>query len=159
MTPFLIMLTAFILYVGGISLKYGILESISASWYKLPKKWNWLFTLFTFGVGLPMFAYIDHLGYDNGFMFGSGALLCFVGVAVQYKQKLTATVHYFGATGAILLGFTGVIIANQWSFVFLALWVAFLIGYSPSKNKNYTFWAEVTAFGLISLGILIGFVL
>ena len=53
-----IQVIVFLSYVVGIVSRYGVLESISDSWYSLPLKYNGLFTLFTWGLGIPMLIYV-----------------------------------------------------------------------------------------------------
>ena len=50
---FTLMFSVFISYVSFIWIKYGILPSISDSWYHLPENLKVLFTLFCWGFALP----------------------------------------------------------------------------------------------------------
>src|SRR5574343_1509505 len=89
----LISFTGFILFIIT---KFGVLDSISKSWYMLEKQ-SWMFTIFTWFVGIPM------CFYQNPFLFFAGAFLIFTGTAAEYKKKMTNVVHFIGAGGAIAL--------------------------------------------------------
>ena len=102
----IIQLVVFLLYVGFIIKRYGVLPSISDSWYVLPLSQQFLFTLFTWGLGIPM------LLYGNIWFFLSGAGLSFVGAATAFKSKigLTKEVHYGGALVGILGALIGILV-------------------------------------------------
>ena len=93
------MLSVFLIYNLIILLKYGWLNSISVSYYSLPAKWNFIFTLFCFGYAIPAV-----IMAKDGFMFFSGCFICFVGIACNFRQDLiTADTHNICSFIAILL--------------------------------------------------------
>lgn len=141
------MLVVFVSYITGILLRYGVLPSVSDSYYHLPKKWNLLFTLFCWGFALPAIIIGVDLT-DNFLMFFAGGGIAFVGAAAAFKEKLTGKVHVAGA----LVG----IISSQLSIAFdfkmfyvniLFLVLAGLI--KILKIKNETYWIELLAFASI----------
>lgn len=134
----------FVTFVAYVWVKYGILDSISASWYALGKK-SWLFTLFLWSISLPLCV------MGNAWFVVAGACLCFTGAAAAYKQKMTNTVHYIGAVGGITLSLAGLIQNGIWwpavAFAITAIILRRL------KLKNLTWWVEVAAFWLIIGGL------
>ncbi len=146
----IIQLVVFLLYVGFIVKRYGILPSISDSWYVLPLRQQFLFTLFTWGIGIPM------LLYGNVWFFLSGSGLSFVGVATQFKDKIghTKEVHYIGALVGILGALIGIIV--QYGNYVPLVWFIFLaISFQVSYMKNKIWWQEIVAVVLILWGLLV----
>jgi len=93
------MISVFVLYNLFILLKYGWLNSISASYYSLPVKYNWLFLTFCWGYAIPAI----FLATD-GFMFFACGLIMFVGIASAFRlDSFTATMHQYSALGAVIL--------------------------------------------------------
>lgn len=142
-----VMLSVFIGYVGAITAKYGILSSISDSYYKLPKKWNILFTLFCWGFAFPAMVMGLQLT-DNFFMFIASSGIMFVGAAAKFKEKLTHTVHVIGAC----CGVFGSQLSIAFDFhmywlnvLFLILGLLILI----FNLKNKIWWLEILAFSII----------
>lgn len=129
--------------------RFGILPSISDSWYVLPLTQNLLFTLFTWGIGIPM------LLYGNIWFVLSGVGLSFVGAATMFKMKkgLTSEVHYAGAVMGIFCALIGITFMYQ-NFLPLVLFLvsAITIQIFPSSNKLW--WQEIAAFFAILLGLL-----
>ena len=144
---FIILVTIFVTYISTIILKYGVLPSVSDSYYHLPKKYNFLFTLFCWSFAIPTLIIGVELT-DNFLMFLAGAGICFVGAAAQFKEELTKQVHTYSA-------WVGVI-SSQLSIIFdFKMYYVSILFLLPSlllmilKPKNYTFWIEIIAFSLI----------
>jgi len=75
-----ISLGIFTAYVVTVWLHYGIHTSISASWYSLPEKHKWSFTIWCWGFAVPMT--IVAMMNGGGFLaFFAGALIAGVGAA------------------------------------------------------------------------------
>ena len=179
----------FLSYTYFIYRRYGILKSVSDSFYKLKEEStlkSTLFTLFIWALGGTMIAVFISLTPENAtdiqvlkavpFLI-SGIAAGFLGAAPQFKQKMTSTIHWIGASGLILAAFVGLITAYNawpWSFAFVAICVfmkwmwpertmEYQIGYMHSKAylrftgtvSNYTWWVEGTAFALIVLGLIV----
>lgn len=132
---------AFILNKFGGLLKSGKLHSISNSWYLLERAQKPLFTLFTWGIGVPM------LFYNHWLFFLAGAGLCFVGAATQFKSNMASTglIHYVGAALGIGLTALGLgVVGGYWLPV-----VLLILGGGLMKWKvklNFIFWFEVYSF-------------
>ncbi len=138
------------LYLGLITKRYGVLPSISDSWYSLPLNQKFLFTLFTWGLGIPM------LFYGNVWFFLSGAGLSFVGAATQFKSMigLTKEVHYGGALVGILSALIGIWV--EWDNLLPLIWFLFFaLSIQLSYIKNKIWWQEIVAVVLILWGLLV----
>ena len=153
MIPTIIQATVFIVYVYFIYSQFGILPSISDSWYKLkPLKLGFLFTLFCWGVGIPM---LFHTSDISPFFFFSGSGLCFVGVATAFKLKIGIERYVHGA-GAIICVISGLIaLWTDYKLWFPSL--LFIIGtiiILLIKTKNKIWWFEIAAFLSILSGLI-----
>lgn len=138
------------LYLGLITKRYGVLPSISDSWYSLPLKEKFLFTLFTWGLGIPM------LFYGNVWFFLAGSGLSFVGAATQFKSMigLTKEVHYAGAVVGIFASLIGIWV--EWDNLLPLIWfIFFALSIQISYIKNKLWWQEIVAVVLILWGLLV----
>ena len=142
---YIFMVSVFFTYVIGIASKYGILGSISESYYRLPDKWKFVFTFFCWSISIPAII----LG-DSVFMFLAGTSIAFVGAAASFKEKTEHKVHMIGAfTGVI---FSQLSIAFDFHFywintVFLS-WVLLIVilTWVLKRNIKYFYWIEIVAF-------------
>ena len=161
-----IQLIFFFTPVSYIWWRYGVQKSISESYYKLredhylnkvpkligagDKSDAWVFSIFTFGTGLPMWLYtLEHdVHSTTAILIGvSGFFMAGIGIASEFKRdNIVNIVHYLSATFAI-------------AFAFIAIWyeqsdwmsaVLFLLGAAALKwgvrVKNFTWWVEIFAF-------------
>ena len=147
------LLLVFIVYNTWIYINYGILSSISASYYydkKVP------FLAFCWALGALMITIsalqVGNQGY--GLFFFSGAGLLFTGTAGAFKESLTDVVHYAGAVLAIVLGFIGLWVVGGDGFwipgaVFILTTLIFII----ITLENIVYWTEILAFLLILFGL------
>ena len=133
----------FVGYVSTVWTKFGVLPSISDSFYAW-KDWKegtqWLFTLFCWIITFTLLP-IE----PNPFFFFGAAGIGFVGAAAQIKKKFVEKVHVKGAVigiSAALLGI-GFTFGNWW-LVTGALIIAGLI--KLFKIKNDIWWIEITAY-------------
>lgn len=120
--------------------------SISQSWYLLQEQnKGWMFTIFTWMIGLPV------LFYGNVLFFLAGSFMCFVGVATRFKDKLEGWVHNVGTIGAIILSFAGTAYEGSWSglYFFVVLGMGFLI----FKINRKTWWVEIAAFFCVMISL------
>jgi len=146
-TLYFIMLTVFITYVGFIWSKYGVLPSISDSYYELPKKIDFLFILFCWGFAFPAVIIGVDLT-DNFLMFLAGGGIIFVGAAAAFKQELTQTVHEIGAFGGVIFSQLSIAFDFKMYYVnviFVVLGLLILL----TKIKNRIWWLELVAFSSI----------
>lgn len=157
----------FVVYLLGIYANFGVLKSISDSYYKLYHiKRGWLFRFFIFAVAISM-AIIGH----HPVIYIASGFLSLVGIYSMFKDEKWKTdkrdefenkVHIVGATGSIIIGFIYL------TFFLKIYWIAFptilfLVFASPKKTRlpwlnginNYTWWIETVAFFNIMFGFLI----
>jgi len=154
---FILLISVFIGYVSWIWNKYGVLPSISDSYYHLPKNLRPLFTLFCWGFSIPAII----LG-SSGLMFFAGGGITFVGAAAAFKEKSSSTVHVVGAMMGVLLSQVAILFQyHMWplNIAFLAIAIPFtLTRFIKIKGKeicpNRTWWIEIAAF--LAICIVLG---
>ena len=133
----------FLAYTIFVWATYGVQKSISESWYTLEKK-GWLFTIaFSWGLG------VSTIFHGGVWFFLSGAFLCFVGAATQFKaDKNTRGVHNIGTVGSIVFALTALALHGIW-WPFLPI----LASLSLIKQNNGVWWIEHVAFFSLMAGI------
>jgi len=155
---FFIMLSVFIGYVSWIWARYGVLPSISDSYYHLPKNLQPIFTFFCWGFSLPAIV----LG-SSGLMFLAGAGIAFVGAAAAFKDKMTMEVHVAGAMIGVIASQLAIGLQyGMWplNIAFLAIAAPLFVtrfikkkdGTHPCPNR--TWWIEIAAF--LAMCIVLG---
>jgi len=149
MVSIIISIVAFTVYVGAIWYKFGVLSSISESYYHLKGLQKSFFMLAMFSTGIPITIYAE-----TGLLFFAGAFITFVGASPAFKEGTEGKVHVIGATGGILFGMMSMLFDySLWEipalFVFLALVITLL------ELKNRTWWIEILAFIAILTGLII----
>jgi len=146
----------FILYLTFIWVKFGILNSISESWYKLRELggfWYMLFTVFCWSLGITMLFQTDK---DMSFFIYSGAGLAFVGAATMFDLKGTVVpyVHFAGAAVGIVFALLGLgFERNAWIPLIAFASATLLI--KLFKIKHSVWWIEIAAFLSAITGLLI----
>lgn len=147
-----VQLFIFISFITYIISRFGVLNSISESWYKLEenkKGMGILFTAFLWAIGFLMFFQTNG---SSGFFFASGAGLIAVGTATQYKQKMTSTVHFAGAFSGLLFPLIAVWYERGLWYP-LAAGVLFYILSLIFDIKKETLWLEIVMVILILVGL------
>lgn len=146
MAATLIQFLFFVTYMAFIIRKFGALPSISESWYALEEEENPLFTVFCWGIGLPMF--FQSNGTSELFVL-SGIGLTLVGTAVRFKAAYNCKIHYAGAAAGIGGALLGLLVENgMWQpIAYFALSSAFIALYSKITEKIW--WIEIAAFFII----------
>jgi len=134
----------FVSYITFIVAKYGVQPSISASYYCLPRNFNFVFTLFIGGFIFPILFVAT-----TGLLIFAGAFIMVIGAAQDFLNDTQRKVHYYSAAAGITLGMASMIIDYHiWiipaASIFLSALVFFL------KLKNTTWWIE----HLVFIGIL-----
>ena len=147
----IVSLIIFTTYLIWIISKYGLLPSISDSYYKLKEdKLDFVFTLFIWYVSLSTIFIAS-----TPLMFGAGSLIAFVGAATAFKDdNLTKKVHTISAISGILFGIMSLLLEfNDYIFPVIFLNLFLIIVISNTKNKIY--WVEIVAFYSIYFSLLI----
>lgn len=142
-------------YVTYIKNRFGILDSISKSFYKLPVTERWKFSLFTFCISLPTLVFFAKETEQIKWILGIGcAMIPFVGIFAQFRQKYIDIVHIICASGGIGLVLIGLGISYEiWSILVCFIIGTFFILFTSSKHK--TWYIEILAFYLINAGLVI----
>lgn len=147
------MALSFLIYMSWITIQFGILPSISESFYALRDKFGdssllpWTFWLFLINISWPIFPLLQF----NGFSFFAMSGIILVGAAAQYRMgSPTENVHVIAATSGILLAFIAIgFVFGGWAWAWLP-GTALIIGVlNLVKIKNYTWWIEVISFVMI----------
>lgn len=138
------MLAVFFGYIAWIWAKYGVLKSISHSYYVLPKNLRFMFTLFCWGYAFPAMIIAS-----TPLMFFAGSAICFVGAAAAYKENMTEWVHIISASLAIVLSQLSIIIDfDMWyitvgfAAIALPMYITRFFNVFPTR----TWWVEILAF-------------
>lgn len=152
-------------YVLWFCLNYGIPDSLSESWYKLPKNLKWLFPVILGFVSI--FLLVTVLSINGTFysaLFISIAVigLIFVAVFSHYKDSFQKLLHFFGAYLATLSIVIWEFVIFKWFAIILIVFsgIIICITYNITKNpkgrKNTIFWLEMWIFYLFyfSVGLL-----
>ena len=141
------MVTVFLAYVTFIWSKYGVLKSISESYYKLPKKQNWLFVAFTWLFAFPAMI----LGNSYLMLFAGGGIV-FVGAAAAMHTFPTRAWHLSAAIGGMILGCIAMIV--QFHMWYLVAAIAAAIGLAAIIDKKHLmWWTEIAIFVAISIAL------
>lgn len=143
--------TVFVAYIAYIWTKYGVLDSISESYYVLPNPIKHLFTFFLWTIAVPMMFIVNSVDHADWWLFGSCACLVFCGAAAEYKNNLTNVVHFIGAGGGIIFALAGLV--HQGIAAPLILMVATIVVLYKYKVSNKTWWIEIAAFVYIEAGL------
>ena len=153
MILYFLMILVFVSYLGMVVKHFGILPSISDSYYHLKKSNNYLFTLFCWGFAIPAMLLGTQLSHSP-LMFLAGAGIVFVGAAAQFKEKMTKTVHELGALFGVLFAQLSIAIDFNMYYLNAIFAIAALIIYL-TKSKERIWWIEILAFSSIvyALGI------
>lgn len=89
----------FISYITLIVSKFGVIPSISESYYRLPYNLKILFTLFIWGLAIPIAVVAS-----TPLMLIACGLICVVGTTQTFKLKLVGTIHTIAAMAGIGFG-------------------------------------------------------
>ena len=150
------LITLFVGYVGIVTWKYGVLHSISRSFYTLRQvnKGGWFrFLMFTSGLLLILIAAYSGVVFA-WLLYASGIGAILTGAAAMYYKEITGKVHYI-ASGTMLLGAISFV-----SFVFSpVIWVLTVLGlfiviYFRNTMPNPVYWYELYAFSSVLSSLL-----
>jgi hypothetical protein len=163
---FFISLTAFVLGLSAITLKYGIPESISESYYLLPPKIRLpVFYGWTVLVAVPLVIFWLNIsgGTAQALVFFGCVFLIFTGTAAQFKDKgITNKVHVTSALLCALLTQIWIFTYTPFGFFTLTLTAIFFSfglrtkgasGSGKTSINSLTFFLELAAFLSVYFGI------
>lgn len=154
MTAVTISLVIFITYLLVISVKYGVPDSISDSFYLLEgtkKKLGIIFTLFCWViVGFLLPTWLDNSPENYQFLaFLACGALCFVGTAAQFKEDFVKKVHFISAGISAISAIIWMCLMGYW-FIPVGVGITTLsiiwLGGDKFVKRTYLFWLEVVGF-------------
>lgn len=168
MTTILVLLSMalFVAYNIFACVKWGVLTSLSTTYYSLPNKWRCVFTLFMWAIAiLLMPAWIE---VANGFgdwrnnltflSFLTCGLICFVGAAPNFRSfEMESQVHTISATASAVTSILWCLIC-LWKWMYIpicAAMVPLVIAFSTKKFKYCkVYWLEMMAFAMTYISVL-----
>ena len=146
-------------YLLFVLLKYGPTLSISNTYYALPKKYNFAFTLYMWTYSILMLIPMLEM-FGTPFIFLSVGAICFVGAAAAFREdSLTESVHVksafiagLGSQLTLIFDFKYYVLAG------VTLLLAGLIYYLGGTkkilvNKVYIYLAELAFFESIYIAL------
>jgi hypothetical protein len=139
---------SFFSYISFIWIKYGAQETISASYYILPKKHNFLFFFFCIFFAIPTMILCSNI-----LVFLAGSAIAFVGTASAFRDsKMENNVHNISAYTGAFLGQTSIFLDfHLWYLNIIVISIALLIFLLRKYIKKYTWYIEILAF--LSIGV------
>jgi len=159
LTAYLIMTATFFSYVAFIWKRFGILPSISDSYYHLSKNEKPLFTFFCWGFSLPAAIIGFTLSETSIFqflMFFVAAGIMFVGASPDFKNGMDKTVHSISAYVGVITGHLFIFFTFKELWFILPSFIIFSLLFLFNKNgKNAIWWIEIFTFLSISYAFLV----
>jgi ABC-type iron transport system FetAB permease component len=138
----------FFSYIAFILVRYGVQPSVSESYYCLPEKYKFVFTLVMWGFTLPLMFAANSL-----LMMLAGTGIFFVGAAVAFKQPMTRTVHYVAAALGIGFGMVWIISVGLWWLPLMYVLCSASFWFVLDEEKIW--WIEILSFTLIILAFIL----
>ena len=147
----LISLVIFTSYIVFIAVKFGILKSVSASYYAMKERYGKNTADIVFAFVLWGFAVPVMIAGNSIFFFLAGSAICFVGAAPDYQIKNEGDVHYIAAVTGIVFSAIAIALTPLWWLS--VVMVGIIIGIN--WIKNHTYWQELIAFYIVILYLFI----
>ena len=137
-------LTIFTLYIIGVMVVYGVLPSISDSYYHLPQGFKLIFSFALIGFALPLIIYTNKI-----LIFIAGGAIMFVAATPDFHSE--GAIHFICAIIGIVSGIFYLIINKQYLISIIVFIVGIILYIFAS---NHIFWIEIVSFYTILLGII-----
>lgn len=143
-------------YLGYTIRLFGVLWSISESYYLLEQKKKGLGILFTawaWFAALPLLiAWLDLAEDTSQFLaFFACAALMFVGAAAQFKEQLTNAVHYGAAGVCVASALAWVLLVGYWYIPVATFAICMPVA---CRDKKWVFWIEIAALSATYMSLL-----
>ena len=147
----IILFIVFVTYTTFIVVRYGLLHSISMSYYKLREDdLGMLFYVFCFALALPLFSIFAATQQTVWVVASFGFML--VGSASKFFDKHTDLAHYIGAGLGIVMCFIGLYLS--WGQVIPSI-IMVVAGAVCLKSTRPIWWIEIAAFVIIITGLTV----
>lgn len=146
----LIQVLIFVAYLVYTYKKHGMSESISAS----AKHTKILFTGMCIGISFPLLLISSSIWFSSAV-----ASLIFTGIAWEYwSDKGVEWFHVIGSYSAIILSLIGLGMVYGYWLPAVFMGVGYLV-MKIAKPPHTTWWAEVFAFGLVTVTLLFHYII
>ena len=149
-------------YISAITVEFGILHSVSRSFYELQKrkKGGWFRAMmFTAGVLIILISAFISNGYSILlYLSGIGAIL--TGAYAMYYDRVTGIVHYISSATMLVAALTFIGFSFTWvPLILAAIGLVVVYGLHKKGMPHSVFWYELFAFTLtlISLWTYVSF--
>lgn len=139
----------FIGYVSWILSREGMIPSISESYYRLPYSLKVFFTLFIWGMAVPIM-----IVSATPLMIAACFFICMVGTTQTFKIKLVGIIHTFAAMTGIGLGVLSLFFEFRTPLTAIAIIMSAAVLYGFNV-KNKVFWTEIISFTMILLSLFL----
>lgn len=138
----------FTLYVWFVVSRYGVLSSISESWYR-EERMKYMFILFIGSTSIPTL----FLSGISLWFLASGGFLLAVAFAPAFRSDhpIVGIIHSTGATGSIVIALYAMLIHGIYFPAIACIAASILI--ERLKVNNATWWVEIADFAFIEMGI------
>ena len=143
-------------YVSIITIIYGVLRSISKSFYILKKKEKgYWFRILMFTSGLLLILIAAYYGSEHSWaLYTSGIGAILTGAAALYYDKITGIVHYIASGVMIVFALVFIGLMVSWiPMTLVGIGLLVVLG-NREEMPNPVFWFEVYAFNIV-LGTLL----
>lgn len=163
----LLSLIIFIVYNAIMNYKFDVNKSLSATYYSLPLKWRWVFTLFMWATALLLMpawievatSFSDWRVHLTFLAFFTCALICFVGAAPNFRAfEMESKVHTISATAAAVTALLWCFICC-WNIMYVPIAaVLIVLGislYQKTFKSSKVYWLEMMAFGATYSSVLV----
>jgi len=161
--PIVILLFNFILYVGITWIVFGVLPSISDSFYYWHRRigFGHIFTIFCFILAIPLVMLADIMPEDFQWIaFLSGAGFGFVGAACLIEDPEVMKVHGAAASIGIVMSLL-IVGVGLGGWYWLTVIVSLLIAGALEKwgDNNKIWWIEIDSFLTVIGSLVFHFIL
>lgn len=137
-------------YLTVVVIKFGVLPSISDSYYYFEKqKLGFIFTLFCWLFSFPLI-----FSATTGLLFFAGSGILFVGAAPNFKLKSEGDVHTIAAISGIVLGMLSLVFDFN-IYIGVGIFGIITLIFKIFRMKNKTWWIEIAAFIIILISLLV----
>lgn len=126
--------------------KFGLLKSVSISYYEISPRW--IFQVFIYNIAFTL------IYVGNTYLFyASGVCLALVGLMPSVKVKWMHLAHTVCAVASVVLAFLGLFDYGYWYFILPVVLIGLLLYWHIQEYWVYFF--ELLAFVIIYIGLFV----
>lgn len=168
MTTILILLSMalFVAYNIFACVKWGIPTSLSTTYYSLPTKWRWVFTLFMWSIAILLMpawldvanSFGDWRDHFKFLAFLTCGFICSVGAAPNFRSfEMENKVHTISATASAVTSILWCLIC-LWQYMYIPIasaMIPIIMAISTKTLKDCkVYWLEMMAFAMTYVSVL-----